>query len=210
MRNNSGKKTSTEKITSYRVLNRITASKKMLSIFWTFFKIGSFTFGGGYAMIPLIEREVVSKRKWITESKMVDIIAISQSFPGAVAINSATMIGREIGGYSGAFLATLGVVLPSFLIITAVAKVFTYIEEIPIVRAAFQGINSVIVALLITAALRIGKTSIKDRISPLITITGLALLLGTKIHPIYIIVIGIFSGLIFYTYKKISGKVASK
>lgn len=180
--------------------------KKIWVVFWTFFKIGSFTFGGGFAMIPLIEREIVDKRKWISQSEMVDILAISQSFPGAVAINSAIIIGKQVGGYIGALSATLGVTLPSFLIIIAVAKMFTYIGHINTVKAAFTGINSAIVALLITAALRIGKVSIKDKISPIITIIALILLLGTNIHPIYIILFGIAVGLAFHGFKIVRKK----
>jgi len=180
--------------------------KKKLLLFWTFFKIGSFTFGGGFAMIPLIEREIVDNKGWISQNEMIDILTISQSFPGAVAINSAIFIGRKIGGYSGALFALLGVVLPSFIIITAVAKIFSYFSNISVVKAAFKGISSAVVALLIVAAIRVGKTSIKDKISPLITIISLFLLLGIGVHPIYVILLGIVLGLILYLFKNIIKK----
>ncbi|MBM3701932.1 MAG: chromate transporter [Actinobacteria bacterium] len=180
--------------------------KKIWILFWTFFKIGSFTFGGGFAMIPLIEREIVDKKKWISQNDMIDILAISQSFPGAVAVNSAIFIGQRIGGYIGALSALLGVILPSFLIIIVVARIFTYVSNIVLVKAAFKGISSAVIALLIVAALRVGKASIKYKISPLITIIALALLLGTGIHPIYVIILGIALGLIIYLFKIIRKK----
>ncbi len=92
-------------------------------LFSTFFKIGAFTFGGGYAMIPLIQREIAEKRKWITEDDILDIIAIAESTPGPIAVNSATFVGYKVAGFWGAFVSTLGVVLPSFVIITVIAYV---------------------------------------------------------------------------------------
>lgn len=175
--------------------------KKIWILFWTFFKIGSFTFGGGFAMIPLIEREIVDKKKWISQGDMIDILTISQSFPGAVAVNSAIFIGRRIGGYTGALSALLGVTLPSFLIIIVVARIFTYVSNIDVVKAALKGISSAVIALLIVAALRVGKAGIKDKISPLITIIALLLLLVIGIHPIYVIILGILLGLIIYGFK---------
>lgn len=180
--------------------------KKIWILFWTFFKIGSFTFGGGFAMLPLIEREIVDKKKWISQNEMIDILTISQSFPGAVAINSAIFIGYRIGGYLGALSALFGVTLPSFLIIVAVAKIFTYISNIGVVKATLKGISSAVIALLIVAAFRVGKASIKYKISPLITIIALALLLGAGIHPIYVIMLGIALGLIIYLFKIIRKK----
>lgn len=170
----------------------------MWILFLTFFKIGSFTFGGGFAMIPLIERELVDKKKWISQDEMVDILSISQAFPGAVAVNSAILIGRKLGGYTGALFALIGVILPSFLIILIVARLFIYISNISIIKAALKGISSAIVALLVVAAVRIAKTGIKDKISPIITIVALFLLLGTRIHPIYVVIMGILFGLIYH------------
>ena len=94
-----------------------------LSLFLTFMKIGTFTFGGGYAMIPLIQREVVEEKKWINESELMDMIAIAESTPGPIAINSATFVGHHVGGFWGAFCATVGVILPSFAIIAAISYV---------------------------------------------------------------------------------------
>ncbi len=181
--------------------------KKIFLLFITFLKIGAFTFGGGFAMIPLIEREIVEKRKWVSQDSMINIISISQSFPGAVAINSSIIIGQRIGGYPGAVAATLGVTLPSLIIIIAVAKIFSYIWEIEAIKAAFRGINSAVIALLISVSIRIGKASLKDKITPFITIVALILLFWIKIHPIYIVLFGIASGIAYYFFKiKKSGK----
>jgi len=175
--------------------------KKKLSLFWTFFKIGAFTFGGGYAMLPLIEREIVENKGWLSQEEMVDIFAISQSFPGAVAINSAIFIGKKICGYAGALFALLGTILPSFVIITIVAIIFERISDISFIKAAFKGISSAVVALLIVAAIRVGKTAIRDKSGILIFIIALVLLVIIKIHPVYVIIMGILSGLLIYFIK---------
>jgi len=180
--------------------------KLKLQLFGIFFKIGLFTFGGGFAMIPLIEREIVDKKKWITQEEMSDIVAISQSFPGVIAINSSTIIGFRIGGYSGAIFSTLGVILPSFIIITLIASIFNYAMELSIVKAALKSISVSVVALLIFAAIRYAKTSIKDKISPIITVTALLIILFTDIHPIYTIIFGIAVGLLTYLIKLVRKK----
>src|SRR4030066_106748 len=172
--------------------------KKIWILFLTFFKIGSFTFGGGFAMIPLIERELVDNTQWASQDEMVDILSISQAFPGAVAVNTAVLIGRKLGGYTGAFFALIGVILPSFLIILIVARLFIYISNNSIVMAALKAVSSAVVALLIFAVVRIWKAGIKDKISPIITIAALLLLIGIRIHPIYVVIMGILFGLIYH------------
>ena len=101
-----------------------------LELFWTFLKIGAFTFGGGYAMIPLIEREVAEKKHWITSEEILEVTAIAESTPGPIAINAATFIGYRIAGFAGAFLATFGVVLPSFLIIFGISFILRQFEQL--------------------------------------------------------------------------------
>jgi len=182
------------------------SGKKILELFWVFFKIGAFTFGGGFAMIPVIEREIVEKKKWILQKDICDILAISQSFPGAIAINSATIIGYRIAGYTGAFVATLGAVIPSFLVITLIASLFTYLMDTNIVKAAFKGINSCVIALLILAAIRFAKSAIKGAVSIILCIAALLVILFLDIHPIYTIIFGIVIGLIFYSLSLIKKK----
>lgn len=126
-------------------------------LFITFFKIGAFTFGGGYAMIPLIQKEVVDKKGWITDSDILDIIAIAESTPGPIAINSATFIGYKIAGVLGSFCATLGVVLPSFIIISLISLVLRQFSALKAVQYAFRGIRAGVLALIIKALISMYK-----------------------------------------------------
>ena len=107
---------------------------KILTLFLTFLKIGAFTFGGGYAMIPLIQREIVLRRRWITDDDILEITAIAESTPGPIAVNSATFVGYRVGGLPGAALSTVGVVLPSFVIITAISYVLRQFESLAAVK----------------------------------------------------------------------------
>ena len=125
--------------------------KKYLQIFLSFFRIGAFTFGGGYAMIPLIQHEAVEKRKWVTDEDILDIVAIAESTPGPIAINSATFVGYRAAGILGSVCATLGVVLPSFVIILALSFVLAQFQQVQAVQYAFYGIRAGVLALLIKA-----------------------------------------------------------
>lgn len=122
--------------------------KTLWRVFLTFFKIGGFTFGGGYAMIPLIQRETVEKHKWITQDDILEIVAIAESTPGPIAINSATFVGYRVAGVLGSMCATLGVVLPSFVIILALSFVLRQFQQLQAVKYAFAGIRAGVLALL--------------------------------------------------------------
>jgi len=126
-------------------------TRRLLAVFWTFLKIGAFTFGGGYAMIPLIERETVERRGWIGEKDILEIVAIAESTPGPIAINAATFVGWRVAGFWGAFCATVGVVIPSFVIITAISYVLAAFEQLRAVRYAFFGIRAGVLALILKA-----------------------------------------------------------
>jgi len=165
-------------------------------LFLTFFQIGSFTFGGGYAMISLIEREVVQRKKWIQSEDIVDIFAIAESVPGAIAINSSTFIGYKIAGMRGAVLATLGVVLPSFLIITIIAAFFARFQDNPLAKAAFMGVRTAVTALILTAAYKIGKTAIRDRIGVIISVCVILLAVFTEIKVVLLIAAGGLLGIL--------------
>lgn len=125
--------------------------KTLLSIFWVFFKIGAFTFGGGYAMIPLIQRETAQSRSWVSDEDILEIIAIAESTPGPIAINSATFIGYKVAGVLGSVFATVGVVLPSFVIIYVISGVLRQFQEIKAVQYAFAGIRAGVLALILKA-----------------------------------------------------------
>ena len=139
--------------------------KKILNLFLTMFKIGLFTFGGGYAMIPFIQRETVEKHGWISDDDILEIIAIAESTPGPIAINSATFIGYKIAGVLGSACATLGVVLPSFIIITIIAFLLNEFQDIKAVQYAFFGIRAGVLALVLKALITMYKKCPKNKIS---------------------------------------------
>ena len=169
-----------------------------LKLFWIFIKIGAFTFGGGYAMIPLIEREIVSKCCWLTMEQFTDLIAIAEMTPGPVAINTATFVGYKIAKFWGAVMATLGVVLPSFLIIWAIASVFFRFQDNPTIQAAFRGLRPAVLGLIIVAALSISKTSISAGYKSLLIVMGTIITLSIfKIHPILVLIICAIIGIAF-------------
>ena len=132
-----------------------------LQLFWTYLKIGTFTIGGGYAMLPLIQREVVDRKGWIDGEEFLNMIALAQAAPGLIAVNSAIFIGWRIGGWRGVCGAVLGAVLPSFLIILAIAMVFQDWKEIPAVEAAFKGIRPAVVALIAAPLVKLAKSAMK-------------------------------------------------
>lgn len=161
----------------------------ILSLFFTFLKIGAFTFGGGYAMIPLIQKEVVEKKKWISEQDILEIVAIAESTPGPIAINAATFIGYKIAGFFGAFFATFGVVLPSFLIILAISLVLRQFESIRAVRYAFNGIRAGVLALIIKALVSMYKQCPKGFISYVIAALAFSCVIFFHVN-ILIVIIG--------------------
>jgi chromate transporter len=184
--------------------------KLLIEIFITFFKIGSFTFGGGYAMIPLIEKEVVENKKWVTPEEVVDVFAVAQSMPGAIAINSSTFIGYKISGKKGAIVATLGVILPSFLIITLIAIFFSKFQNAPAVEAVFSGIRPAIVGLISFAAVKVSKTSIVDRTGLILALLSIFLVVIFDVQPIFIILGGAAIGLaIYHLSPKSTSKILS-
>jgi len=142
--------------------------KELLTIFVTFLKIGAFTFGGGYAMIPLIQHEAVEKHHWVTDGDILDIVAIAESTPGPIAINAATFVGYRRRGFAGALAATLGVVLPSFVIIMAIFYVLQAFQNAKAVQYAFQGIRAGVLVLMLKALYKMLKTNRKDAVSLLL------------------------------------------
>ena len=163
--------------------------KKCFALFLTFFKIGGFTFGGGHAMIPLIQAEAVEKKKWVTDEDILEIIAIAESTPGPVAINSATFVGYRTAGFWGAVCATLGVVLPSFGIILAIAYLLNSFMDIKAVQYAFQGINAGVLALLFKALWNMYKKSPKGWVSYVVMGASFLLTAVLKIN-IFIVIAG--------------------
>lgn len=175
--------------------------KPLKDLFITFFKIGLFTFGGGYAMIPLIEKEIAEEKKWVKREEIADILAVAQSIPGAVAINSATFIGFKQSGKKGALAATLGVILPSFIIIAVIAAFFSKVSDNLIVKSMFAGIRPAVVALITVAVLKVGKTAIRDKTGLMIAIIAWLLVVALDIHAILVIIGGAVFGLLAYKFR---------
>lgn len=169
--------------------------KTCLSLFASFFKIGALTIGGGYAMLPLIQREVAEKKRWIEEGDMLDIVAIAESTPGPIAINSATFVGYRTAGFSGAFSATLGTVLPSFSIIILVAYVLGNISDIPAVNYAFTGIRAGVIALIVKALWGMAKQCPKNLFSAVLCVCAFGVVLFTELNVLWVILAGALVGL---------------
>jgi chromate transporter len=169
----------------------------LIKIFLEFFKIGLFTFGGGYAMIPLIEKDIVNKHHWLTMEQFTELIAISEMTPGPIAVNSATFVGYKVAKFWGAVVGTLGVVLPSFLIIWAITSVFFSFQDNQFVRAAFKGLRPAVLGLIIFAALSLGKIAIVDYKSLIILVFVVAGLGILKLHPILALLISGIIGIMF-------------
>ncbi len=166
----------------------------LIKLFATFFKIGLFTFGGGYAMLPLIQKEMLAQG-WLTIEQFLDIVAVAQMTPGAIAINNATFVGYKIAGLWGILAATLGVISPSLIIIAIVATLMNKFSDHPYVEAAWKGIRPAVVGLIMVAVISLGKEAIIGIEGLGISIVAFLLITTTKIHPITIIII---SGILGY------------
>lgn len=171
--------------------------KKIFTMFWTFFKIGAFTFGGGYAMIPLIEIEVVNKKQWISKEDFLDIIVISQTFPGALAVNSSIFIGYRISGFLGAIIGLFGVVLPSFFIILVIAVFFMKFRDYYYVDLVFKGISAAVPMLILIAVVSLSKSLKKSYENLIIIIISMASILLLNVHPVIVVIVSGLYGVIF-------------
>ena len=185
---------------------RATSQDMYFELFSTFFRIGIFTLGGGYAMIPLIEAEVVEKRKWIDKQLFLDLIAVAQTCPGVFAINIATFIGYRLRGISGALCTTLGTALPSLLIILAIAMFFQNFQHIPWVAAMFAGIRPAVVALMAVPTFNMARKAQIGWTNCWIPVATAILIWLCEVNPIYIILIAGVSGYIYHLLTKKKGK----
>lgn len=171
-------------------------------LFSTFFKIGIVTFGGGYAMIPIIESEVVDKKKWIEKDCFLDLIAIAQTCPGVFAINISTFIGYKLRKKRGACLAAFGAALPSFVIILLIATMFRQIQDIPWVAACFRGIRPAVVALIAVPTFNLAKSAKIGLMNCWIPIACAALIYALGVNPVFIIIAAAFGGYLYGTLIK--------
>ena len=179
-------------------MNEAEGKISLWSLFITFAKVGVMTFGGGYAMLPILEREVVTNHGWATSEEMLDYYAIGQCTPGVIAVNVATFIGNRKRGIPGGIVATLGVIFPSLLIILSLASVLQLFQDNVYVQKAFGGIRIAVCALIASTVIKLAKKTIRSIIAAIITIATLCLELFLGVSPVIIVASVIVFGLIMY------------
>jgi len=174
-----------------------TGKETIWTILLTFFKVGAFTFGGGYAILPVIQQEVVEKHKWVSQTTFSDILIITQGMPGQLALNSAIQIGVRLRGTAGGIAAAVGVTAPSVIILLIIAAwLYPLIHDNIYFQAAFYGIRPAVVALIAYAAIKMGRDILDDRNSIILSIALLVIAIITQLHPILILVSGGLIGLL--------------
>ena len=169
-------------------------AKRLWELFYTFAKVGVMTFGGGYAMLPILQREVVENKGWATEEELADWFAIGQCTPGVIAVNTATFAGRKVLGNIGGVVATLGVVFPSLIIISLLAGVITTFAEVAWVKNAFAGIRVCVCVLIFNAVVKLWKKAVVDLPTALIFLAVLALAVFTGLSPVIFVVAAALAG----------------
>ena len=181
--------------------------KKLINLFFIFFKLGCINFGGGYALLPLLQRELVEKRGWTTDDELADYYAIGQCTPGAIAVNVSTFIGYKIKGILGGIVATLGFVSPAFIIIFLIATILNQFSDNEIVQHAIAGINVCVVVLIISAIIKLAKKSIVDVITAIIALVVAVLAIATEIPLfVYVIIAGILGFYVCWNRERIKNK----
>lgn len=176
-------------------------------IFITFFKTGLFTFGGGYAMIAILEEELVAKKHWITSQDMLDMLVIAESTPGVIAVNTATSVGYRLRGVLGGIVATLGAVLPSFVIICGLSFVIELVANNKWYQSAFKGVQACVIVLVLNAFIKMSKNLKRDWFNIVLLIAAFAAATLTKFNVIYLIIIG---GVLGVVYTLIAADIAKK
>jgi chromate transporter len=172
-------------------------------LFISFFKISPVTFGGGYAIIPLIEKEVLKHRKWMSKDELSEVLAVAQSVPGAIAVNSAIVIGYRVAGIIGALVALVGVILPAFFIVMGLCVAFFRVREQAWIAGALEGIRASVVALIIYAAIRMGKTCIMDKLTWGLLGATVGALILFHLNPIWVLFCGAVFGMVVAQGKKL-------
>ncbi len=172
--------------------------KTYLDLFFSWFKMGLFTFGGGYAMLPMIQKEVIEKHHWATEEEVMDYYAIGQCTPGIIAVNTATFVGKKIKGVPGAIAATLGILTPSLIIITVIAGFLTNFQDIPVVQHALGGIRISVCVLMCVSIAKMFKKNVLNRICLLIFAAAFLLAYFTDVSTILLVVAAAVCGILLY------------
>jgi chromate transporter len=177
-------------------------AKQYLELFLVFFKIGAFTFGGGYAMVPLIRNEVVNKKKWLADNEFMDMLALAQSVPGPISLNTAIFVGNKRLGFKGSLFTGAGIILPSFIIILLIAIVFTQFKDNQVVERIFRGVRPAVVALIVAPLLGLGKSAGIKISNIWVPITVPLLVWLLKISPVYIILFSAIFGILYFLFIK--------
>lgn len=179
--------------------------KKLVELFITFAKIGAMTFGGGYAMIPFLERELVEKRGWTSSEELMDYYAVGQCTPGIIAVNTATFVGQGIAGVAGGIVATLGIVFPSLVIISLIAGILTSFADLPVVKSAFAGIRVCVCVLIFNAVVKLWKGAVPDKAALLLCLMVFGLSVFFDISPVLFVILCAAAGILF-TQMGVRGK----
>ena len=170
--------------------------RELLQLFGTFFSIGALTFGGGYAMLPMLRREVVQKHAWATEEELLDYFAIGQCTPGIIAVNTATFVGYKQRGVAGGIVATAGVVAPSFIIITLIAMLLQNFMDIAWVQNAFAGVRVAVSALIVMSVWQLVRKNVKSPLQIALAVAAFALVAVLGASPVYVVIGCVLLGLI--------------
>lgn len=166
-------------------------------LFVSFVRVGVLTFGGGYAMIPMLEREIVDRRGWATSEELMDYYAVGQCTPGVIAVNTATFIGYKTAGNLGGIVATLGVVFPSLLIITVIAGIIQNFSDIPAVKSAFAGIRVCVCVLIFNSVVKLWKGAVKDKATLVLCLLVFGLSVFFSVSPIVFVLLCAAAGILF-------------
>lgn len=176
--------------------------KEFLELYLAFVKIGAFTFGGGLAMMPIMQRELIEKRGWITEEELIDYFAIGQSTPGIIAVNVSTFVGYKRLGWFGGIIGTLGVVTPSWVIIMLLAGAISSVDKYPLAQKALRGINVAVAALLTSVVVKFSKKTIKNIWNALFMLLAFALIYFFKVQSVWIILSALIIGCLLTLYRQ--------
>ena len=175
--------------------------KELLELFLAFARIGGLTFGGGYSMLPMLHRETVEKKGWVSEAELMDYFAVGQCLPGVIAVNTAVFIGRKVKGIAGAIAASLGVITPSIIIIIAIASLIQNFSDLPVVQHAFSGIRVGVCVLIFTSVIKLFKKAIIDKFTTILFLVVLLLAIFTDISPVIFVIIAGILGIALNLFK---------
>jgi chromate transporter len=177
--------------------------KDLFTIYFAFFKVGAFTFGGGLAMMPMLQKELIEKKQWLTEEELIDYYAVGQSTPGIIAVNVATFVGYKRAGILGGIFGTLGIISPSLIIIMILANLINSISDFPIVQKALTGINVAVAALLTSVIINFAKKTIKNVWNAIFMLISFLLIFALKVPSFIVILFGLATGIILtFIHKK--------